>query len=80
MAWKASNVMQIFQSRMLEGLHALKEVCWLLEKMLHQSIEDVYIRQKMAVQVGAGYAILVYFADPLRVTKKLLEKAGLARN
>lgn len=40
-------------------------------------LQIFYFSLKKAAVIGAGYAILEPFADPMRVPKKLLEKSRL---
>lgn len=49
-------------------------------KMSSQGLGDVSCAQKSAELTGAGYAILESFADPMRLPKKVLEKARPAGN
>lgn len=48
--------------------------------MSYQLIGDVYFTQKSAELMGAGYAILEWFADPMPFSKKMFPKSGLPEN
>lgn len=77
MVWKDSNVRQMFQSRICEGENDVEKVRKNAQKMSYQSIGEVCIMQRKAELMGAGYAILACFAEPMYFLKKLLEKAEL---
>lgn len=48
------------------------------KKMLYHGTRDVYFMQEKANMMGAGDAIFAWFADMNRISKMLLEKAGIS--
>lgn len=48
--------------------------------MLFSRIRDAHIMQKRAELMGAGYAILKWFADPMHFAMGLFESVGIPSN